>query len=72
MLFLVYPVEPTEFLLNAAHSKYSGKREHQCGEDVVYIKTETKLFTQNAYYRNFYITVALASRTREWHVLNAM
>ncbi len=32
----------------AAHSKYCRKREHQCGEDVVYLKTETKPFTQNA------------------------
>ncbi len=33
MLFLACPVEPT--LCGAAHSKYCGKREHQCGEDVV-------------------------------------
>ncbi len=25
--------------LDAAHSKYCGKTEHQCGEDVVYLKT---------------------------------
>ncbi len=31
------------------HSKYLGKREHQCGGDVVYVKTETKQFTQNEY-----------------------
>ncbi len=36
----------------AAHSKYCGKREHQCG-DVVYLKTETKPFTQNAYLLHF-------------------
>ncbi len=48
--FLAYPVEPTRF---AAHSKYCGKREHQCGDDVVYDKTETKPFTQNAYLSRF-------------------
>ncbi len=37
----------------AAHSKYCGKQEHQCGEDVVYLKTETKPFTQNAYLFHF-------------------
>uniref|UniRef100_A0A671QBN4 Rho GTPase-activating protein 40-like n=1 Tax=Sinocyclocheilus anshuiensis TaxID=1608454 RepID=A0A671QBN4_9TELE len=26
--------------------KYCGEKEHQCGEDVVYVKTETKPFTQ--------------------------
>ncbi len=35
--------------MRVMHSKYSVKREHQCGEDVVYLKTETKPFTQNAY-----------------------
>ncbi len=34
------------------HSKYCGKREHQCREDV-YLKTETKPFTQNAYLSHF-------------------
>ncbi len=37
---------PTRY--GAKHSKYKGKREHQCGEDIVYLKTETKPFTQNA------------------------
>ncbi len=37
----------------AAHSKYCGKQEHQCGEDVVNLKTETKPFTQNAYLLHF-------------------
>ncbi len=49
-LFLACPVDPTR--CGAAHSKYCGKREHQCGEDV-YLKTETKPFTQNAYLFNF-------------------
>ncbi len=69
MLFFPYPVEPTGCC--TAHSKYSGKREHQCG-DVVYVKTETKLFTQNGYIiafsRGTSITIALASCTRERHV----
>ncbi len=47
MLFLAYPVEPTG--RDASHSKYFGKREHQCGEDDVYLKTRTKTFTQNSY-----------------------
>ncbi len=45
--FLACPVEPTR--CGAAQSKYCGKGEHQCGEDVVYLKTETRPFTQNAY-----------------------
>ncbi len=48
--FLACPVELTR--CSAAHSKYSRKREHQCGEDV-YLKTETKPFTQNAYLLHF-------------------
>ncbi len=48
--FLAYPVEPTG--CGAAHSKYCGKREHQCG-DVVYVKTGTKPFTQNVYLSHF-------------------
>ncbi len=44
--FFACPVEPPR--CGAAHSKYSRKREHQCG-DVVYLKTETKPFTKNAY-----------------------
>ncbi len=50
MLFLTYTVEPTGYVV---HSKYYGKREHQCGDDVVYIKTETKPFTQNANVSHF-------------------
>ncbi len=50
MLFLTYPVEPTGYVV---HSEYCGKREHQCGDDVVYIKTETKPFTQNANVSHF-------------------
>ncbi len=46
MHFLTCTVEPTR--CSAAHSKYCGKRKYQCGEDVVYLKTETKPFTQNA------------------------
>ncbi len=49
--FFACPVEPTR--CGAAHSKYCGKREHQCGEDVVYLKTETKSLTQNAYLLHF-------------------
>ncbi len=67
MLFLACPVEPTR--CGAAHSKYCRRREHQCGEDVVYLKSETKPFTQNAYLwafsRGTSIIVALASHTRE-------
>ncbi len=54
MLFIAYPVEATGcgaaalFIQNIAE-----KREHQCGEDVVYIKTETKPFTQNTYLSHF-------------------
>ncbi len=48
--FFTYPVEPTGYVV---HSKYCGKREHQCGDDVVYIKTETKPFTQNANVSHF-------------------
>ncbi len=51
MLFLACPVEPTR--CGAAHSKYCRRREHQCGEDVVYLKSETKPFTQNAYLLHF-------------------
>ncbi len=38
MLFLAYLVEPTGYVV---HSKYCGKREHQCGDDVVYVKIGT-------------------------------
>ncbi len=41
------------FFFLPAHSQYCGKSEHQCGEDVVYLKTETKPFTQNAYLLHF-------------------
>ncbi len=51
LFFLACPVEPTR--CGAAHSQYSRKREHQCGEDVVYLKTETKPFTQNKYLLHF-------------------
>ncbi len=50
MLFLAYPVEPNGYVV---YLKYSGKREHQCGDDVVYVKTGTKPFTQNAYFAHF-------------------
>ncbi len=49
--FLACPVDPTR--CSAAHSKYCGKREPQYGEDVVYLRTETKPFTQNAYLLQF-------------------
>ncbi len=45
--FLASPGEPTR--CGAAHSKYCGKREDQCGKDIAYLKTEIKPFTQNAY-----------------------
>ncbi len=60
-------VEPTGCSA-AAHSKYCGKTDHQCGEDVVYVKTGTKPFTQNSYLLETSISVALASHTREPHV----
>ncbi len=47
MLLLAYPVEPTGYIV---HLKHWGKREHQCGDDVVYVKTGTKPFTQNSYF----------------------
>ncbi len=50
MIFFAYPVEPNGYVV---HSKYCGKREYQCGDDVVYVKTGTKLFTQNAYFEHF-------------------
>ncbi len=31
----------------------TAEKEHQCGDDVVYVKTETKPFTQNAYVSHF-------------------
>ncbi len=49
MLFLIYPVEPTGYVV---HSNTAEKIEHQCG-DVVYVKTGTKPFTQNAYFAHF-------------------
>ncbi len=63
MLFLAYPLEPTGYIV---HSKYCGKREHQCGD--VYVKTETKPFTERIFMtfsRGTSISVALASHTRE-------
>ncbi len=48
-VFLACPVEPTR--RSATHSIFF-KREHQ-RDDVVYLKTETKLFTQNAYLLHF-------------------
>ncbi len=45
------PVESTR--CGAAHSQYCRKREHRCGEDVVYLKTENKPFTQNKYLLHF-------------------
>ncbi len=48
--FLAHPVEPTGYVV---HSKYCGKIEHQCGDDVVYVKTGIKTFTQNAYFAHF-------------------
>ncbi len=68
IFFLAFPVEPTR--CSAAHSKYCKKRERQCGEDVVYLKTETKPFrlTEHIFIefsRGTSIIVALASHTRE-------
>ncbi len=48
MLLLACPVEHTGYIV---HLKYCGRREHQCG--VVYVKTGTKPFTQNAYLSHF-------------------
>ncbi len=50
MLLLACPAEPTGCFV---HLKYCRKREHQCGDDVVYVKTGTKPFTQNAYFVYF-------------------
>ncbi len=50
IVFLAYPVEPNGHVV---HSKYCGKTEHQCGDDVVYDKPGTKSFTQNAYFEHF-------------------
>ncbi len=44
------------------HSKYCRKRDHQCGDDVVNVKTGTKPFTQNAYFANFLEGHLLESR----------
>ncbi len=56
--FFAYPVEPNGCVV---HSKYCGKREHQCGDDAVYVKTGTKPFTQNAYFLEGHLS-ALHSR----------
>ncbi len=50
MLFLADPVEPSGYVV---HSKYCGNIEHRCGDDVVFVKTGTKPFTQNAYFAHF-------------------
>ncbi len=52
--FLSDPVEATA--CGAAHSKYSGKRDHQ-RRDIVYVKTATKSFTQNTYLLNFLLAL---------------
>ncbi len=57
--------------MGAAHSKYSVKREHQCGEDVVYLKTENKPFTQNAFLLHFlegYLSSGVAHKRAQSHV----
>ncbi len=56
MLFLVYPVEPKGYVV---HSKYCGKREHQCGDDVC-VKIGTRDIS-----RGTSISVALTSPKRE-------
>ncbi len=70
MLFLDYPVQPIG--CGAAHSKYCGKREHQCGEDVVLPQNLNQADHTERIFIKFSIgtsiTVALASRTREQHV----
>ncbi len=50
MLLSAYPVEHTGYVF---HLKYCGKREYQCGDDIVYVKTETKPFTQNGHFAHF-------------------
>ncbi len=57
MLLLTYAVEPTRC---AVHLKYCGKTEYRCGDDVVYIKTGTKPFTQNTYYA-YYLEAHLSA-----------
>ncbi len=55
-VILAYPVEPTRSgAASAVHSKYYGKREHQCGEDVVKIKTETKPFKERIFIFVFFL-----------------
>ncbi len=51
MLFFFFacPVEPT--LCGAAHSKYCGK--DNINVEMLFLKTETKPFTQNAYLLHF-------------------
>ncbi len=64
--FLPVQLNPLDAVL---HIQYCGKREYQCGEDVVYFKTETKPFTQNAYVWHFLeghlSSSLLASHTRD-------
>ncbi len=48
--------------------KYCEKREHQCGDDVVvvvYVKSETKPFTQNAYLSHLFLEGRLSRLTQE-------
>ncbi len=64
MLFLVYPVEPTGYVVNL---KYCRKRD-QCGDDVVYVKLESSRSHRAhiiSFSRGTSIGVTLASRTRE-------
>ncbi len=49
--FLASPAEHT--VCSAARSQYCRKTDHQCIEDVVYVKTETKHRTQNTYASHF-------------------
>ncbi len=49
LFFLAYLVDAALLIQNIGE-----KREHQCGEDVVYLKTGTKPLKQNVYYHIFY------------------
>ncbi len=52
MFLLAYPVEPAKCGDAVLFIQNIPEKEYQCG-DVVYVKTETKLFAQNAYFAHF-------------------
>ncbi len=51
LFFLPVQLNPLDAVLHIQN--IAEKIEHQCGEDFVYLKTETKPFTQNAYLLHF-------------------